>query len=163
GVRRRGLPGPVPPRGRGRRPTPAPDHRADLRGRRPPRAGRRRLLQPVHRPGVRRGRQPRPAARPAAPARPGERPHGRGARPAADIYALGVILFEMLTGRRPFEGENALTVMDGVLREPPPSPRRLRPDVPRDLEVICLKCLTKEPGRRYATAAELADDLARFQ
>jgi WD40 repeat protein/tetratricopeptide (TPR) repeat protein len=86
----------------------------------------------------------------------------RDVGPAADIYALGVILFEMLTGRRPFEGEHALTVMDGVLRDPPSPPRRLRPDVPRDLDVVCLKCLEKEPDKRYATAAELADDLARF-
>src|SRR5262249_1834285 len=78
---------------------------------------------------------------------------------AADLYALGVILYEMLTGRRPFEGDSPWQVMDAVLNDEPRPARRLRPEVPCDLDVICLKCLQKDPGRRYASAAELADDL----
>jgi WD40 repeat protein/serine/threonine protein kinase/tetratricopeptide (TPR) repeat protein len=89
--------------------------------------------------------------------------HSGEAGPAADIYGLGVILYEMLIGRPPFEGENALQTMARVVHEPPRPPRRLRGEIPRDLEVICLKCLEKEPGRRYRSAAALADDLARFQ
>jgi eukaryotic-like serine/threonine-protein kinase len=82
--------------------------------------------------------------------------------PATDIYALGAILFECLTGRPPFLGESALEVIDALLNDEPVPPRRLVPQVPLDLETICLKCLQKEPARRYATAAALADDLGRF-
>ncbi|OLE55150.1 MAG: hypothetical protein AUG51_04650 [Acidobacteria bacterium 13_1_20CM_3_53_8] len=83
--------------------------------------------------------------------------------PAADVYSLGAILYEMLTGRPPFlpeDSETAITVR--VLTEDPVSPAWHRPEIPRDLETICMKCLEKEPRNRYASAAALAEDLRRF-
>jgi len=82
--------------------------------------------------------------------------------PAADIYALGVILYETLTGRPPFRGERKAQTLDLVRFAEPLPPRNIRREVPKDLEAICLKCLEKQPRQRYATCQDLADDLDRY-
>jgi tetratricopeptide (TPR) repeat protein len=91
-----------------------------------------------------------------------EQVHGRGVGRGVDVYALGAVLFELLTGHPPFRGTDAAEVMDKILRAEPDRARRLNPAVPRDLEVIAAKCLEKDPARRYAAAGDLADDLGRF-
>jgi tetratricopeptide (TPR) repeat protein/tRNA A-37 threonylcarbamoyl transferase component Bud32 len=83
--------------------------------------------------------------------------------PSADVYALGAIFYETLTGRPPFLGESAIETLKLVTSAEVVSPRSLRPDVPRDLETICLKCLEKAPDKRYRTAEELGLDLERFR
>ncbi len=86
----------------------------------------------------------------------------RDISPATDVYGLGAVLYEMLVGRPPFRGATNTDTLRQVLTDEPEPPRRRRRDVPSDLQTICLKCLEKEPAQRYASAAELAEDLRRF-
>ncbi len=91
-----------------------------------------------------------------------EQVDGLPATPAIDTYALGVMLYELLTARQPFKGLTVLETMMLVKYQEPVSPSRLRPTLPKDLETICLKCMAKAPAGRYETAEDLANDLARW-
>jgi serine/threonine protein kinase/WD40 repeat protein len=93
-----------------------------------------------------------------------EQAAGEGKRvgPAADVYALGAVLYECLTGRPPFRAATALDTLMQVLTDTPVPPSRLRPGIPAELEAICLRCLEKRPARRFGSAAELAEALRRF-
>jgi serine/threonine protein kinase len=78
------------------------------------------------------------------------------------VYSLGAVLYECLTGRPPFRAASVVDTLEQVLTQPVVPPRDHVPDLPMDLEAVCVKCLSKEPGRRYTTAGDLADDLRRF-
>jgi WD40 repeat protein/tRNA A-37 threonylcarbamoyl transferase component Bud32 len=92
-----------------------------------------------------------------------EQAAGQEVGPAADIHALGALLYTLLTGRPPFQAGSVFETLSQVRTEEPVPPSHLQPQVPRDLQTICLKCLGKEPPQRYASALALADDLRRWQ
>jgi WD40 repeat protein len=91
-----------------------------------------------------------------------EQAEGREVSPLSDVYSLGATLYECLTGRPPFRAATILETLNQVRQEEPVPPRHLQRNIPRDLETICLKCLQKDPARRYGSARELREDLERF-
>ena len=92
--------------------------------------------------------------------------HAQGSKgqldPRSDVYSLGAVLYEIITGMPPFTGSNPMEVMLAVVQEEPLGPRKIRPEIPKELEAVCLYAIRKEPERRYGTAAAFADDLNRF-
>ncbi len=88
--------------------------------------------------------------------------HSREVGPHSDQYALGVILYELLTGRPPFQGSSIIDTLEAVRTQEPVSPAQLQPRLPKDVNTICLKALSKEPAKRYENAGAMADDLERF-
>ena len=93
-----------------------------------------------------------------------EQAEGRNAEvgPATDVHALGMMLYQLATGELPFRGRSAVEVMSRIVHEKAPSPRTVRPDLPRALEQIIVRCLAKRPADRFASARELAEQLDRF-
>ena len=110
------------------------------------------LCSPKATPALRRRAWPARVVRPPIWRREQTAASCAGVGPAVDIHAIGAILYELLSGRPPFQGSSALETLDQVRGQQPVPPRRLNPKIPRDLETIALKCLDKNPSRRYASA-----------